>query len=268
MLDATSEDQAISAQPRARGRLKARVGAGGLEQLRQSGSFKALFPRGADPEEIVGLNTAGGMTGGDRFEVDLSVGGGAAARYTTQAAERAYRATSGQVASAISRLEVVGDGCLHWLPQETILYEGSALDRQFEADLAADATLIAVETLIFGRREMGEVPCCLRFRDQWRVRVGGALVFADAVRLDEAMAQMDRPVIAGGAGAVAQVLAVTPRAEGLAQIPAPEGGAVNLIRPGVMFGRVLAQDGFALQQILVPYLEKLTGWPVPKVWRL
>ncbi|MFQ6549350.1 urease accessory protein UreD [Aestuariibius sp. 2305UL40-4] len=245
-----------------------RFGAGGLEHLRQSGSFKALFPRGTDPEEIVGLNTAGGMTGGDRFEVVLSVGDGAAVRYTTQAAERAYRAIGGQVATAVSRLEVAGDGCLHWLPQETILYEGSALDRRFEVDLSADATLIAVETLVFGRRAMGEVPQKLRFRDQWRVRVDGALVFADAVRLDDAITQMDRPVIAGGAGAAAQVLAVTPKAEGLARIPAPEGGAVNLIRPGVLFGRVLAEDGFALRKVLVPYLEKLTGRPVPKVWRL
>ena len=43
------------------------------------------------PLEAVIINTAGGMTGGDRFDVDIKVGVGARLTVTTAAAEKVYR---------------------------------------------------------------------------------------------------------------------------------------------------------------------------------
>ena len=90
-----------AAQPRALGRVEIGVKHRGprsaLATLHQSGAFKALFPRqrGAALEAIL-INTAGGITGGDRFSAALEVGANAHLAVTTQAAERAYRAQPGR----------------------------------------------------------------------------------------------------------------------------------------------------------------------------
>ena len=112
---------------RARGSARVELRDGRLVDLRQAGSAKAMLPRthGAAPE-IVFLNTAGGVTGGDRFDLHLSVEGGAATG-TTQTAERAYRSADGPAKLAVTLS--VKDAVLAWLPQETILYDGAALAR-------------------------------------------------------------------------------------------------------------------------------------------
>src|SRR4029077_3278452 len=61
--------------------------------LHESGSLRVRFP---SPEGIglsaVLVNTAGGMAGGDRFDVDISAAEGARLTLTTAAAEKVYRA--------------------------------------------------------------------------------------------------------------------------------------------------------------------------------
>ena len=69
---------AQSAVPRARGAVelssKAFEGRSVLAGLRQSGAFKVLFPRSQGTLQAILINTAGGVTGGDRFA--LEAGGG------------------------------------------------------------------------------------------------------------------------------------------------------------------------------------------------
>ena len=88
---------------------------------------------------------------------------------------------------------------LDWLPQETILFDGSALVRRLEVDLAGDARLLAVEAVVLGRAAMGERITGLSFVDQWRVRRDGKLVYADALRLAGSRRQPGR----GGRGSAA-----------------------------------------------------------------
>jgi urease accessory protein len=70
-------------QPRALGAAKLSVygdaqGKTRLRDLRQSGSLKLVFPRTHrhDAEAIM-VNTAGGITGGDQFALDVTVAQGA-----------------------------------------------------------------------------------------------------------------------------------------------------------------------------------------------
>ena len=244
-----------------------------LADLRQSGSAKILFPRLPTSDlHAVLLNTAGGITGGDRFEYSASTEANAVLTITTQACERGYRAQPGSVGTLHSKLTLAPGSTLHWLPQETILFDGAALDRQLSVDMAADATLLAVEPIIFGRSAMGETLHDLRLIDQWRVRRDGVLVYADALRIKgdhDAIAR--RPGTLNGAGAMASLLLIAPdagnRLEPLrAKLPR-EAGA-SLIRPGVLSARILASDGMALRSTLVPILEYLRGAPLPQVWKM
>lgn len=126
-----------------------------LGDLRQQGSAKVLLPHvGAVPEAVF-LNTSGGITGGDRLRYGLDLGAGVRAVATTQTAERAYRASAG-----VGRMEVAltvgAGGWLDWLPQETILFQGSALHRETMVDLAGAAGCLVLESVVLGRAAMGE----------------------------------------------------------------------------------------------------------------
>ena len=70
--------------------------AGGVTRRRQvyeDGPLRVRFPNsGARALEAVIVNTAGGIAGGDRHDLDIAVGDGAALAVTTAAAEKVYRA--------------------------------------------------------------------------------------------------------------------------------------------------------------------------------
>ncbi len=260
--------------PRAHGVLrlgaKRRGPASVVASLRQEGSLKALFPKCAgDALEAVFLNTAGGLTGGDVMDIAMTAGDGTQIIASSQAAERAYRAQPGQVARAQVDLHVADGARLHWLPQETILFDGAALRRRLHVNLTGNARALIVEPLIFGRAAMGETLGVLHFTDQWRVRRDGKLIFADALRItDDAISKMECRAIAGGAGALATVLLAAPEAGVFAEMPLPDDAGLSLIADDLLLIRILADDGFALRKVLIPVIEALSQAPMPRVWRL
>ena len=101
---------------------------------------------------------------------------------SSQAAERVYR-TLGPPAVVDVALKVGRKAELLWLPQESIFFEGSALERRLNVSLAEEARFLAVETMVFGRREMGEVISKVSVLDQWNIRRAEKLIHAEAFRL-------------------------------------------------------------------------------------
>ena len=280
MLDRGRElehgDQVAGAPPRAVGAVRlAAVRRGGsaacaIGALRQEGSLKLLFPRGeAEALEAVLLNTAGGLTGGDRMRIEARVEAGAGLRLSTQAAERAYRASAG-TAIVDTHLTVGAGARLDWVPQETLLYDGSALDRRLTLDLAPDARALVAEAVLLGRRAMGETVTSGSYREAWQVRQGGRLVFADRLRLTGDMAAS---LARSGAdlGCFATVLLAAPGAAGdldaLRRLVPATGGA-SALSDDLLLVRLLATDGWTLRRDLVPILEFLGRRDLPKVWRL
>ncbi len=251
----------------------AREGITAIRDLRMSGSSKLVFPHGRRRVmDAVYLNTAGGITGGDQFDLRCTLEPTASLRMTTQAAERIYQATgdtSGQVRTEFS---VGEDAHLYWLPQETILFDGASLDRHLTFDLAANARLLACETLIFGRAAMGETVSNLRLNDRVDLRRDGALLFADRLRLDgDAHTALSRAAVAGGATAMASVLWVSDNAAAVKEEIRellPRTAGVSALRDDVLFLRVLAPDSFLLRKAIVPVLERLAATDLPRPWML
>lgn len=261
--------------PRARGALRLQAKRRGdqtvIADLRQEGSLKALFPKvRGNALDTVFLNTAGGLTGGDRMQIDVAAQAGAHVVLSSQAAERAYRAQPGQIAQSNVTLDVGPGGRVDWLPQETILFDRAALERRLNVRLAPDASVVLVEPIIFGRVAMGETVEHLHLTDHWRIWREDALVFADAVRLiGDAKALMQKTAIAGGAGALATVVFASPQAAAFADRLALGGASgASLIADDILLVRILANDGFALRKQLIPVVEALSTTPIPRVWRL
>ncbi|WP_300035443.1 urease accessory protein UreD [uncultured Roseobacter sp.] len=263
-------------QPRAIGQARVGVRSRGsvtaIDTLRQSGALKLLFPRQSTRVEAVLVNTAGGITGGDRFDTEATAGAGSDLTVTTQAAERAYRAQTGQTGTVRNRLAAQGEATLRWLPQETILFDGASLKRDLRVDLAETARFLMVEPVLFGRQAMGEDVRQLYFSDRINVRREGTPVFRDGLHFDgDAAAELDKPAVADGARAMASLLWIAPGAGGALgatrDIIGHAGGA-SLPAPDILVCRLLAQDGFELRQKLVPLLDHLTQNNLPRCWRL
>lgn len=251
-----------------------RAGGGtALDGLRMSGSLKCLFPR-CDKAgvEAVLINTGGGITGGDRFDIAAEAAPGTTLKLTTQAAERAYRAQPGEVGRLSTTLRVGQDARLHWLPQETILFNGSALTRSLSVDLQLGSSLLLVEPLIFGRVAMGEVLTDARFYDCIDIRRMGQPLFLDRTALDgNIAAHLARPHVANGAHAMALIVYVAADAGArLTRLRAilPETAGASLIGDDVLVARCLAADGFALRQTVLPALKSLSDAELPKCWML
>ncbi|MEM0990499.1 MAG: urease accessory protein UreD [Pseudomonadota bacterium] len=263
--------------PRARGDVRLVAGLRGQEtriaQLYQKGSAKALLPQTFEaPLTAVLLNTAGGLTGGDAFQTQITAERGAHLIATTQTAERAYRALPGATAQVRNHLIAADDATLHWLPQETIFFDGAALDRRLDVDLAADARFVAVEAGVLGRAAMGETVRDLRLTDHWRIRRDGHLIFADALRLHGNPEELTKmPATLGSHLAFATLLLAAPdAARHLAPLRAILGaaGSASLVRPGVLAARLTAPDGQTLRRHLIPALPRLTDRPLPKTWSI
>ena len=128
--------------------VRAEGGVTRLARLYQEGCGKIRLPRDARAEglEAVLINSSGGLTGGDQMSWQAEVGAGARLTLSTQACERIYRARDG-VAGQRATLTVGAGASLHWLPQETILFDGGALSRRLDADLHAGGRLLAVEAV-------------------------------------------------------------------------------------------------------------------------
>jgi urease accessory protein len=242
-----------------------------LERLYQSGSAKAFVHPGVPGPTVVFLNTSGGMTGGDRLRYSLDLEDGAHVIATTQTAERAYR-------SAGSRAEVevchsLGSGAhLDWLPQETILFDHSALRRRTSIELGAEATCLLVESIILGRAAMGEVIGTVDLIDRRSVNRHGVPVLVEPLVLGSAALTAGLGVLQD-ARAFASVALVARGAE--ARLPALRA---VLDEPGVSGGasacdgkltaRLMARDGWPLRRQILRLLEVLRDAPLPRVWQM
>jgi len=252
--------------------VKATADGSGRRRVHEAGALRVRFPNGMSKSvlDAVIVNTAGGMTGGDRFDYDVAVGAGARLSVTSAAAEKIYRSL-GPDAEINVKLDVGRGGALAWLPQETILFDQARLRRSIEIDLARDGNLVLAEAVVFGRSAMGEAVLLGHVFDRWRLRVGGALVFAESLRLDGAIAQkLAQCAIAGANVAVASVLKFPGDDGAVAAVRAMAKECVGQVGAsawnGLMLARLVAPDGAALRRDLIGVLTALGGAPLPRLW--
>jgi urease accessory protein len=271
-----AEDRAqVFAANRAVGRiaLTAEYGRGitSRKRLHETGGLRMHFPGARARElEAVLINTAGGIAGGDRLDLDIVAGTQARLSVSSAAAEKVYR-TLGPVARVHVKLSADAGASLAWLPKETIVFDGARFERTIEVDLAADARLVFAEALVFGRTGMGEAVRHGFLFDRWRVRRGGALVFAESVRLDGAIAaKLDQAAVAKGGAGIATVLIIPGSAETLEPLRALSSrfrGEVGMSAwNGLAVARLCAADGAALRYDLTTLIASLRGGKLPNCW--
>lgn len=274
MLDLTASIRMQRSRGEAQVRFDMRRGRVALADLHQSGSAKAMLPHvpGTVPE-VVFLNTSGGLTGGDRIGYAMALGPGCQAVATSQTAERAYASTGSSAALSFSA-EVAAGGRLDWLPQELLLYEDAHLVRETTVDLAQDATVVLVETVVLGRQAMGEAPLRARLTDRRLVRREGRVVWAETLRITpEWLQAAPGAALLGPARAFSVIALIGPGAE--AAGPAvravlTEAGCEAAVSAwdGKCITRVVARDGWPLRRQIARVLGALREGALPRAWQM
>lgn len=254
-----------------------------LADLFQHDPLRVLFPNPApgEPVSAVLVTTSGGLVGGDRLDISVGAEPDAAAMVMAQAAEKVYRS-----AGADCRIEVAlgaqAGSWLEYLPQETILFEGSRLRRRTVVEADAGARVLAGEMLVFGRIARGERMTGGLVRDTWQVRRDGRLAWADALHLDGALAEtLAHP--AGFDGAVACATAVYVGDDAAVQLDTARellAAEESDLRTGatfvngVLIVRWLGRDAFPLRRAFgnfwMAFRHRAGGLPeaLPRLWHV
>lgn len=240
-------------------------------RLHESGSLRVRFPSPEDEGlSAVFVNTAGGVAGGDRFDIDIAAAEGARLTLTTAAAEKIYR-TPDAAAQLNIALKVAAGAHLSWLPQETIMFDQARVARRIDLDLADNASLLLCEIVVFGRSAMGERMREGEFSDRWRLRRGGRLMFAENIRLDgDIGAKLGRAAIAKGGVAIGTAL-IVPGDEALVEriraLSETFGGEVGISTwNGFAMARFCAQDAMRLRADMMTVLGCASGERLPRLW--
>ncbi|MGY3031473.1 urease accessory protein [Bradyrhizobium sp. USDA 4354] len=238
--------------------------------LHESGSLRVRFPS-PEGEGLSGVfvNTAGGVAGGDSFDIDITAGRGSRLTLTTAAAEKVYR-TPGAAARLSIALKVDEGAHLAWLPQETILFDRARVHRCFDIALDEGASLLLCEIAVFGRTAMGERMEQGEFIDRWRLRRGGKLVFAETVRLGGNIgAKLARSAVTKDGAAIGTAL-IVPGDEALVErireASDSFSGEVGISAwNGFAMARFCAQDAARLRADMMAVLAR-TGAALPRLW--
>lgn len=111
--------------------------------------LQRLYPEGPAICHHVVVHPPAGIVGGDRLELDATLGAGSHAVITTPGAARYYR-SEGAAGTQGVRLSLDGGARLEWLPMEAIAYSGCQALNQLELNLAPGAQMVGWDVLALG----------------------------------------------------------------------------------------------------------------------
>jgi len=259
---------------RARGAIDLVIVSGKLKRFYQSGSAKIFIPKTyAKTTEAVLVNTAGGLTGGDIFGAKLRADGDTHLTVSTQTAERVYCALGPQAAKITIDIDLGGKASLHWLPQETILFDGAGFSRHLKVEMDDAASFLASEMMVFGRTAMHETVRQGNFSDQWRISRGGRLIHAEALRLDGHIDEkLLQPASADGGVCVATTLYVSRDAEAKADAVRSFFKNHDDVRTAVsawdgkLVIRSVCENTARLKKLMAQFIEQFRNIANPRVW--
>lgn len=121
------------------------------------------FPRADGRLELPILHTAGGLVGGDRLSLAVSLAAGSRALLTSVAAQKVYgtvgrcrRDPGGRWARQALTVTLAEGADLEWLPQELVLYADGLYEQSTRVELAPGASWLGAEVVRLGRTAAGE----------------------------------------------------------------------------------------------------------------
>jgi urease accessory protein len=142
---------------------------------------RSFYPEGPVCHTVI-LHTAGGIVGGDRLSLDVTLHPQSQTLMTTAAATKVYRSSGAPAIHTIS-LRVAEGACLEWLPQEAIGFDGANYRQHLRVELASTALWFGWEITRLGRSARGEQFGSGEWRSRIEVWQNNRLLWIDPQRL-------------------------------------------------------------------------------------
>ena len=101
---------------------------------------KTLYPEGPAVAHLLVVHPPAGIAGGDDLALDVVVRRDAHALVTTPGATKWYRSDGEPARQAVS-LSIARGGCVEWLPQENIVFDGAVAETSIAIDCAREKGL-------------------------------------------------------------------------------------------------------------------------------
>jgi urease accessory protein len=236
---------------------------------------KPFYPEGGACHTYL-LHPPGGVVGGDGLEIGVSVDAGGHALVTTPASAKFYR-SSGPWASQHQILRVAAAAVLEWLPQDTILFDGSRVQLATRVELEPGATFVGWEVVCLGRPAAGEGYDRGRCRQHFELWRDGRPLLIDRSRFAGGGAVLRQPWgLAGHTVTGTLVAAPAGRAELEAVRAVTESGQRGLLTVtligDVLVARYRGDQGAAARQAFTDawtaLRPKVVGRAacVPRIW--
>ena len=150
---------------------------------------RPFYPEG-DVCHVYLVHPPGGIVGGDRLHLNVTVGANAHALITTPAATKFYRAAPGKHALLRQELQVTG-GTLEWLPQETILFREADASMATVARIDSRSRFFGWELTCYGRPASSELFNAGRARQHFELWIDDRPTLLDHLRIDGAAPTMN-----------------------------------------------------------------------------
>lgn len=234
---------------------------------------KHLYGEGPEVCQHIIVHPPGGIAGGDRLDIDVSVGEGAWAQLTSPGAAKWYRADG----TAFQRLNlrVAAGATLEWLPQETIAYSGAQARLDTLVELSGDARLVYWDVVALGRPASAERFEHGYFQARLAIRRDGCLLWHERQRVAGDDGLLDSPIGLDGHSVYATLLITGEIDEALLrqcrELPSRVRGDLSQL-PGLLVARCLAHEALharawliSLWQLLRPALLGRGAVP-PRIW--
>ncbi len=222
---------------------------------------KALYPEGDRVCHAVVIHPPGGIAGGDRLALDVTLEAGCHVMLTTPAATKWYRADGGESRQE-TRVAIGENATVEYLPQETIVFDGARTWIEAEASLGPGARYAGWEIVSLGRRASGERFARGSFRQRLSLRREGRRIWYDAASIEGGDRLMAAAAGLGGAGVFATLVVAAGAA------PADLVAAAREIRPrdGRRWGVTALPEIFAARY-LGDHAEAAREW-FEGLWRV
>ncbi len=102
------------------------------------------------------INSGGGFVEGDVAELHATLEPGTRSLITTTAASKFYKCPEGRISREEANLRVLGDALLEYIPDESIPFARSRVERRTRIEIDATARLFATDMVSAGRIAFGD----------------------------------------------------------------------------------------------------------------